>query len=925
MRRNVLFMTILLSVSLLGSCLNINAQVFSSEIENYSIEDYNADNQNWGIDVDEKGVAFVANNKGLLRYNGQSWQLFELPQKTIIRSVLCTNNKIFVGSYEEFGFWEADSFGNYLYTSLTSLFDKNHEFTSEEFWQIVEFNDDIVFRSFGGIYIYDGKKISFIDNSEDTSSLVVYQDKVIVGSLHEDLRELKDGKLIPFILSGKQIEFTSVNNLVVFDNLLFLFDLNQEGYIYNSNTLYPLPEKITSFLNRYNINKVVFKDRDTLIFGTIKNGMIIYSFKTEKIQHINKELGLQNNTVLGLKYHNGNLWGTLDNGICKINFDSSYQYYYDPTGTLGTVYDVVYFDNRYYMASNTGIYTFTDNNKLQLVKGSEGHVWDLSIMDNHLFCAHNRGTFYVENNELVKLDLNSGGVFNYTKAPTIDNTYLQGNYIGISLLTYKQNKWELHPIENIDFPVNKIVFESDFIIWATHPYKGVYRIELDKNYAKVINLTNYQNDKNFKQYKTDIFKIDGEIVFYNSNQWFHFFKNRDSIRVFKKFENFQNKALINKEANRYWFIARDNSKSIIYTNEELDEVFQINSLEIKRRLVSEYEKITINNDSIRIINLNDGFSIFNVNKIKVKEDYPVNPLVVDKIYSKVKKYSIKDSVLSIPFEEGKNLSFEVYSQNLYQNTITYTLSGKVEQKEILNSGKLTLQNLPFGDYSLLFQDEEFDDETMAKRKIAFTVLPPWYLSNLMRVLYLMLVIGIIYLIYNVNKTNTRKNQLAIKKQFIRDTQKRINKLEKENLEREVLNKKMKLTSTTETIIKKNETIILLRNELNRLLDVSPNKPRTKNLIDLSMNKKDADYDWKIFESNFNELHEDFFKRLIVQYPKLSSKDLKLCAYIKSGLTSKEIAPLMGITTRGIEINRYRLRKKISFNSNDNISNFLKLF
>ena len=701
MRLFVLFKTTLLSTFLFWSCFNASAQIFNPEIENYSIEDYNADNQNWGIDVDEKGVAFVANNKGLLRYNGQSWQLFELPQKTIIRSVLCTNDKIFVGSYEEFGFWEADNYGNYIYTSLTSIFDKNHEFTSEEFWQIVEFKDDIIFRSFGGIYIYDGKKISFIDNSEDTSSLVVYQDKVIVGSLHEDLREFKDGKLIPFILSGKQIEFTSVNNLVVFDNLLFLFDLNREGYIYDSNSLYPLSEKITSFLNNYNINKVVFKDRNTLIFGTIKNGIIVYDLKTKYVQLISKELGLHNNTVLGLKFHNGNLWGTLDNGICKINFDSPYQYYYDPTGTLGSVYDVEYFDNRYYLASNTGIYSFTDDNRLQLVENSEGHVWDLSIINNFLFCGHNRGTFYIENNELIELDLNSGGVFNYTKVPSIDNAYLLGNYLGISLLTYKQNKWELRPIENLTFPVNKIVFESDFIIWATHPYKGIFRIELDKNYAKANNDDqNYEKNENFKQYKTDVFKIDNEIIFYNSNQWFQFFNNRDSIGAFKKFEKFQNKDLINKETNRNWFIERDNSKSFIYANDDFEEILQINVPEIKRRLVSEYEKIIIKNDSIRIINLNDGFAIFNVNKIMAIEEFRPSQLIIDKIYTRNKKYSISDSVFNIPFEDAKNFSFEVYSANSYQNDIAYTLSGRTEQKDMLKNGKLTLQNLPFGDYSL---------------------------------------------------------------------------------------------------------------------------------------------------------------------------------------------------------------------------------
>jgi len=510
MRLLVPFRVVLISVLLFALCQNIYTQTFIPEIENFSIEKYEADNQNWGIDVDENGVVFIANNKGLLRYNGQSWKLFELPRKTIVRSVLCSDGKIFIGSYEEFGFWEADNYGNYIYTSLVSLFEKVHEFTSEEFWQIIKFKEDIIFRSFGGLYIYNGKKISYINNSQDISDLVVYKNNLIVGSYNNGLRELKNEKLIPYLVFDDQIHFSAISNLVVFNNQLFLFDLNQGGYIYDSKRIYPLPENINSLLKNYVLNKVVFRDSNTIVFGTIKNGLIIYSLKDKNIQEINKRLGLQNNTVLGLKFHNGDLWGTLDNGISRINFESPYRYYYDLTGTLGAVYDVVYFDNQYYLASNTGIYRFTNDNKLQLVKNSEGHVWSLSIINNRLFCGHNNGNYYIENNELNKIELPSRGVYNYIKVQSVDNAYLQANYLGISLLTYKQNNWEINPIDGISFPIDKIVFESDFIVWAAHPYKGVYRIEFDKYFTKALNVSYYGDNNSFRQFKTDIFKIDDE-------------------------------------------------------------------------------------------------------------------------------------------------------------------------------------------------------------------------------------------------------------------------------------------------------------------------------------------------------------------------------------------------------------------------------
>ncbi|MEP5914054.1 MAG: LuxR C-terminal-related transcriptional regulator, partial [Flavobacteriaceae bacterium] len=84
-------------------------------------------------------------------------------------------------------------------------------------------------------------------------------------------------------------------------------------------------------------------------------------------------------------------------------------------------------------------------------------------------------------------------------------------------------------------------------------------------------------------------------------------------------------------------------------------------------------------------------------------------------------------------------------------------------------------------------------------------------------------------------------------------------------------------------------------------------------------------DWKRFEVNFKELHNDFFERLLKKYPKLTPKDLKLCAYLKMNLSTKEIAPLMAITIRGVEIHRYRLRKKLEIDNSKNLSNFLITF
>lgn len=903
----------------------VNAQSFFPEINNFTIENYQADNQNWGIDIDENGVVFIANNKGLLRYNGQKWDLFELPKKTIIRSVLCDKDKIYSGSYEEFGFWKKNSFGNYEYTSLTHLLNSERKIKNEQFWQILKYGSNIVFRSYaGGIYIYNGEKITYVNDSNDIHDITIYKGELVVGSRVKGLLEYKNGRLTPAKNFNKHQSFNSVNNVVCFENQLFVYDLIKGGFLYKSNKINPLPNEINSILERDVLNKVVFLDENQMAFGTIKNGLVLYNLKTQDIRYVNKENSLNNNTVLGLNYINGNLWLALDNGIGKVDFESPFLYYKDFSGTLGSVYDVAFYDDKYYLGSNTGLYSVNYQNKLELIKNSEGHIWDLSILNNELFCGHNNGVFQVKEDRAIPVDLTSGGVYGFTKIPQKESWYLQGTYIGISRLLYDGKNWNVKRIDNIPSLVSNIVFESQFVIWASHPYKGIYRIRLDEDYTKALEVSYYQNSSYFKQYKTIIRKYKENVLFYNSYKWFKYNKEKDSIEVFKDFKKLDNKSLLCEENNGSWI--KDNSNSLVYINDEYEEILKVNAPEINKRLVSDFEKIIKKDDSVRIINLNDGFVIFDINTLKKRKDRSVLPPVVERIYSKNKNFLLDESELEIPFNDAKFISFEIYSPKSYGSNHSYILSGKTKQKENIKQGKFILQNLRYGKYELELCKGEIGLEKEVTAKISFVVLPPWYLSNLMQIIYVLVFLGGVYTIYKVNKIKIRRDQLELQRKYIKETQKKIGQLEKKNLKKEVENKKQELISSTSSIISKNEVIMVLTNELERLKDVSLNKNRTEKVLDSTKKHfNNNNEDWKQFESNFNQLNGNFFKYLIESYPKLSTKDLKLCAYIKTGLTSKEIAPLMGITLRGVELHRYRLRKKLNLNSTDNLSNFLRVF
>lgn len=156
-------------------------------------------------------------------------------------------------------------------------------------------------------------------------------------------------------------------------------------------------------------------------------------------------------------------------------------------------------------------------------------------------------------------------------------------------------------------------------------------------------------------------------------------------------------------------------------------------------------------------------------------------------------------------------------------------------------------------------------------------------------------------------------------------EKKLISLKNLQLEQELESKNRELANAAMNIVYKNEMLNNLHHELTNLNDSSGNKLSNDQLRKVNKLIDEAhsdDRDWDLFEKSFNEAHENFFKKLKSEYPSLVPNDLKLCAYLRLNMSSKEIASLLNISTRGVEIRRYRLRKKLNLPTNKNLTEFL---
>jgi len=201
-------------------------------------------------------------------------------------------------------------------------------------------------------------------------------------------------------------------------------------------------------------------------------------------------------------------------------------------------------------------------------------------------------------------------------------------------------------------------------------------------------------------------------------------------------------------------------------------------------------------------------------------------------------------------------------------------------------------------------------------------------------IFILLALGVIYAIYHWFGDIYKKNkQLLNKNQEILEAQKALAKvktkyhiLESRQMEEKLEFRKKELMTMALNLIEKNDFINLLKEEIEALKDIAKNPVLLKRLNNLYLHisqKQSLDEDREAFHLQVDELSKDFFFKLTTKFPELTKNDRRLCVYLRLNMSSKEIATLMNISTKSVEMGRYRLRKKLNLTHEEHLTTFLQ--
>ncbi|WP_236025363.1 triple tyrosine motif-containing protein [Flavobacterium geliluteum] len=942
----------LFSVALFGQVKDIGLPA----IKNYKRTDYKGGTQNWNIDQDTNGNLYFANNSGLIKFDGSTWHKYSLPNSTAIRSLkIDDSGKIFVGGNNEFGFFKSNEKGELKYFSLSNLISKKDSKNINLIWRIHIYKGEVIFQSFTKVFFYKNDKLRFIDAPKKFQFSFLINNKLYFQDKSLGILEYKNGKLIA--VPGSEF-FNDKEIWAVFplsNNKLILASLEKGLFISDGKSIKSWETEANSFIKKNtSLGGSIIKNK-FIVLNTVLNGIIICDLNGKIIQHLNRQKGLQNNTVLTSFVDNkNNVWLGLDNGITFINENSPFTYF-DYSYNIGTVYASVVHNNNLYVATNQGLFyhpwskSFKDE-PFYRIEGTIAQAWNIQVINNTLLCASNNGALVIEQNRVAKI-LDSKGYFGFKAIPKRPGYIIGESYNGFSVFKSAPNGIDyVNQVAGFDQTTNTFEIELDENYLWLKKDNYLYQMTLSEDLKSFEFIKKHTGISSQRKGIGSLQSINNKVYFQTKNHFYRyskeqegFFEDKKTSALFTKTPTL--KALIEDAYGNLWYAYNESLGVLEKKSDGTYHQKEAPFSNLTGNLVNNYISINAIDPNNIFIGLTDGLTHYDS---KISNSFITKPRAFIESFSFPEDTIITGNLTTdkeefeLPYSSN-HVKF-TFSSPTFENQENVMYSYKLEpfEENWRNWSTISIKeytNLREGNYTMKIKAKNSYGVESNVSEINFTISPPWYRHFLAYLTYFILILAAIYYTTNRIKVKIRTNKyyetieqrrLYLEKESkIRHEQheleKEIEKLKNDKLQIKILAKDKELVNNSLQVVKKNK---VLNGIIQKIKDIDTHnlddstKSEFNKLHKSIVKEVNTDKSWKDLEKHIKNVHFDFLKRLKEKYPTISPRELDLSTYLLMNMSTKEIAEIMNISTGGVELARYRLRKKLGLNKKENLIGFL---
>jgi DNA-binding CsgD family transcriptional regulator len=928
------------------------------EFINYSKQQYGAGTQTWDIRQDKKGILYFGNNDGLLTFDGSYWKVYPLPNKTIVRSLWIENEKIYVGGQDEVGYFSPNKSGTLVYTSLNHLIPvRDRSFA--DVWDIVPFEGALFFRTSNKIFELSNGKVS-VTYSTDWRFLDVCTGQLVAQDNKLGLLRYRRGIWEPFLKDATYPKDFLVTGIIPFGTDSCLMTTFRHGtYLITNQKMHAFTTPDLKKIEGDLIYTAATTSDGHAMLATTLGGVYVVNKNGNIVQKFSRTEGLQNNNILTVFFdRDKNLWLGLDNGIDFIAYNSPIRHIYTSGQNEGSGYTSMVRNNTLYIGTSNGLYSVPiyPSEDLSFVRGdfrpvqnTKGQVWNLSEVNGQLLMGHHEGAYTIEGNTARLLEKSTGfWTFQPFTNVVPSSIMVTGTYQGIKLFDYRNNSFSKSSSQ-ADFASARFVTVDNTgkTIWVAHPYKGIYKIDFDEKMNSTVML--YSNRNGLSSINNNyVFKVKNHIVSTTENGVYEYDPEKDMFQPSAFFSSFLNLANIRylKEdlQGNIWFV-RGKSLGVVDMSGEEPKIIYVS--ELTDKLVNGFEFVYPVDKNNILVGAEKGFYHINYNKYREQKTIPEVYIRTVRAsgrsdsllfggYTSAKEESEKDPSIANPWN---SLHFE-FSSTVYgqQGNVEYSYYLEGYDKGWSDWSRKVEKDysyLPAGDYSFQVKARNNLTRESVVQTFSFTILPPWYQTTWAYALYAILIVSGAWFLYRHQQKKFLEQQKKYEEEQerlrylhqleIEKTEKELIKLRNEKLEAEIAHKNTELASSAMHLVQKGELMTKIKEEITRMkkdVDKGKTEEDLKKIIKALNEEDKINEDWQNFAIHFDKVHSDFLNALKNRFPNLTPNELKLSAYLRMNLSTKEVAQLMNISVRGVEISRYRLRKKLQLPTEVNLFDFL---
>ncbi|MFT4806585.1 MAG: ligand-binding sensor domain-containing protein, partial [Psychroserpens sp.] len=822
--------------------------------EYYSSKEYKGGIQNMEITQGLDGLIYVANNFGLLTFDGTEWTIYNSRRGKKCRYILIgENGKVYTAGQGDFGYYGLNSVGQYQYTSLSDSLPKNYQ-NYDETWRIYKKDGNLVFCTFDYLFYYNNQfqlvdvKIApkrvdsyfFINNS-----IITNQDGTGLLQLREDTFSLLPG--------GAFFSDKKVSAILSLNKTQLLITTQKNGIFQLSNGQVSVwNEANQAKFQKASVNIAIRLSSGEIAIGTLNDGLIITDRHGNEKLALTKGHGLENRTVLSLfEDSQNNLWVGHNNGISFIELNNPFSLINEQFGLPGTGYDAILSDNELILGTNNGVFSSAINaNKTapQRIINSLGQVYAIDKVYNKILTGQHGGSFSIENEE-AQLISDEPGSWTFIPLQNHPGYILQGNYTGLSLL--KKEDGQINFIRKIKgFTESSRVIEQadNGDIWMTHGYKGVFKFRLNDALDSV-SVKFYDQESGLpSKFLINVWRINNQLIFTTERGIYVYKQALDRFVRFTDFDEYLGKD------SQIISLAEDAVGNIYYVTKDEIGLLERNGNNLYSKHTSVFNRIDLllNDDLQKIIALEanqilfaakEGFIHFN-NTDKLRQKSTTKTLIkkvtltqnVDSTISfgkylidnKISYAQPTESIHELPFDlNAIRFSFTAPFMEANEKTrYQYWLENSEEKgfSDWTNKTEKEYTNLSDASYIFHVRAKNVYGDITDTSIYKFKISPPWYRNSFAYIVYFFFSMGVISVVFLLFEKRYKKQTKIINEQKeqeinridteLKTSEELIDKLKNDQLKAQIDIQNKELATSTMQIINKNEFINSVKGNLN---------------------------------------------------------------------------------------------------------------